>query len=119
MARNQHRRLKPAIFQADENSFAALQAMQGYSPANPKYAVEALRAARDEVDQLRRAESEAFAASAVARTRAIAKEWEFHNLMLGAKEQVVAQFGLDSDELEALGRKKKSAYKPPGRKGRV
>ncbi len=116
MARNQTRRLKPAIFQADENGFASLQAMTNYSPANSAYAMKAIRAARDEVDNLRRAEAQALAAAGVARSKAVAKEWEFHNLMLGAKEQVIAQFGIDSDELESLGRKKKSAYKPPGRK---
>jgi hypothetical protein len=116
MARNQTRRLKPAVFQADENGFAALQSMTNYSPANHVYSTKAIAAARDEVDALRRVEVQAAASATVARAKAVAREWDFHNLMLGAKEQVIAQFGVDSDELESLGRKKKSAYKPPGRK---
>jgi hypothetical protein len=31
--------------------------------------------------------------------------------MLGAKDQIVAQFGRDSNEAEAVGLKKKSEYK--------
>jgi hypothetical protein len=33
--------------------------------------------------------------------------------MLGVKEQVIAQFGKNSDQLQALGLKKKSEYKAP------
>ncbi len=119
MARNQDRRLKPAIFQADENGFAALKAITNYSPANPAYSISVISTAHDEAHQLRRAEAQALAAAVAARNCAVAREWEFHNLMLGAKDQVIAQFGIDSDELESLGRKKKSAYKPPGRKAKV
>lgn len=118
MARDQSRRLKPATLQTDETCLAALQAMTAYAPFNPAYAIEAIRAARREVDVLRQAESEALAAAAAARARAVAMEWEFHNLILGAKHQVTAQFGVDSDELQSLGRKKRCEYKTPGRKAR-
>jgi hypothetical protein len=50
------------------------------------------------------------------RAAANAAEWEFHNAILGAKTQVTAQFGDDSDELAALGLKKKSEYKSPTRR---
>ena len=36
--------------------------------------------------------------------------------MLGAKDQVKAQFGKDSIQLQELGLKKTSDYKRPGRK---
>ncbi len=35
-------------------------------------------------------------------------EAEFHELVLGAKRQVIAQYGDDSDEITSLGMKKKS-----------
>ncbi|HLL77504.1 MAG TPA: hypothetical protein VK421_19770 [Pyrinomonadaceae bacterium] len=64
------------------------------------------------------AETQAAAALAAARDDAVAAEWEFHNAMLGAKEQVVAQFGKDSNEIQSLGLKKKSEYARGGsRKG--
>ncbi|HEY0545413.1 MAG TPA: hypothetical protein VGC91_08570 [Pyrinomonadaceae bacterium] len=116
MARNQSKRLKPATLQADDNCFAALRAMRAYAPVNPAYLVEAINDARREAHSLRQAEAEALAAAAAARARTIAKEWEVHNLLLAAKHQVIAQFGVDSDELQSLGRKKKSDYKKPGRK---
>jgi len=119
MARNQSRRLKPAILRADEKSFAALQAMETYAPANPAYSIEAVARVRREAQILRQAEVKAAAAAAAARARAIAKEWELHNLLLAAKHQVIAQFGADSDELQSLGRKKKSQYKKPGRKAAI
>jgi hypothetical protein len=50
---------------------------------------------------------------------AVAKEWAFHNLVLGAHKQVVAQFGDDSDEVQAIGLEKKSEYKAPGRNGKA
>lgn len=116
MARNQSRRLKPAILQADEKSFAALQLIEAYVPVNQSCSVEAIRASRRDVTRLRELEAEAVAAATAAREKAVAKEWEFHNLMLCAKHQVIAQFGADSDELQLLGRKKRSEYKPPGPK---
>ena len=118
MARDQSRRLKPAALQTDETCLAALQAMAAYAPLNDAYSVDAMMATRREVDTLRQALASALAAAAAARECAVAKEWEFHNLILGAKHQVIAQFGVDSDELKSLGRKKSSEYKTPGRKVR-
>ena len=37
MAKNEKVRLSPEIQQADENTFLALKAIAGYSPANPAY----------------------------------------------------------------------------------
>jgi hypothetical protein len=53
---------------------------------------------------------------ATARDNAVTAEREFHNLMLGAKDQVTAQFGRDSNEVQALGLKKASERKPPRRR---
>ena len=53
------------------------------------------------------------AALDTARDDAAAAEWAFHNAMLGGKDQVKAQFGDDSNELQSLGLKKKSEYKSP------
>jgi hypothetical protein len=48
-----------------------------------------------------------------------AAEWDFHNTMLAVKEQVIAQFGKNSDQVQALGLKKKSEYKAPARRGKA
>jgi hypothetical protein len=116
MARNQSKRLAPAKIEADEKGFAALQAITGYTPINPAYSLDAIGAAHAGLLDLRRAEAQAAQAAANARDNTIAKEWEFHNLMLGVKDQVIAQFGKDSTEVAALGLKRKSEYKPPRRR---
>ncbi len=116
MAKNQSRRLPPLKIEADESGFAALQAIQTYTPINPAYSLDAVSGAHLELEDLRRAEAQAARMMAAARDLLIAKEWEFHNLMLGVKEQVIAQFGKDSGEVEALGLKRKSDYRPPRRR---
>jgi hypothetical protein len=45
---------------------------------------------------------------------ATAAEWVLHNAILGAKSQVEAQYGKDSNKYQSLGLKKKSEYKKPG-----
>lgn len=116
MARNQSKRLPPVKIEADENGFAALQAITDYTPINPAYALKSVATVHAELESLRSAAAQSAMAAAAARAQAIAKEWEFHNLMLGVKEQVIAQFGKDSDEVQALGLKRKSDYKPPRRR---
>jgi hypothetical protein len=116
MARNQSKRLPPGKIEADESGLAALQTITDYTPINSTYTVNAVKASHDELQSLRCAEVQAQAALASAREHAVAKEWEFHNLMLGVKEQVIAQFGKDSDEVQAIGLKRKSEYKPPKRR---
>jgi hypothetical protein len=116
MARNQSKRLPPVKIEADENGLAALEEIEGYTPINPAYALEAVRAVHVELKNFRASELRAAAEAARERDRAVAKEWEFHNLMLGVKEQIIAQFGKDSTQVQALGLKRKSEYKPPRRK---
>jgi hypothetical protein len=116
MDKNGRKRLKPALLQMDTDCFIALREITGYAPANLRYNIHDLQETHRELDDLHRAEAEAAEAAAAARKNATAKEWEFHNLILGAKDQVVAQFGRDSDEAKAVGLKKKSEYKPRARR---
>jgi hypothetical protein len=116
MAKNQNRRIKPSHLTADENIFAALKAIDGYAPANPAYSIEALSATYTQLQSFWDIETQAEAALATARDNSVAKEWEFHNQLLGVKDQVRAQFGKDSNEVQALGLKKTSEYRPRRRK---
>ena len=116
MAKNESKRLNPAALDADKTAFAALQSIVGYAPANPAYTLAALSAAHSTLTAAQEAEAQAQAAAAAARDEAAAREWAFHNLMLGAKDQVVAQFGRDSNEVQSVGRKRASEYKPRARK---
>lgn len=115
---NESRRLSPALMGADESSFAALQALTGYAPANQSYTLAAVTSAHAALQGAQTAETQAEAALGTARDNAVAREWEFHNLMLGVKDQVTAQFGRDSNEVQALGLKKSSERKAPRRKSK-
>jgi hypothetical protein len=55
-------------------------------------------------------------AQATARDNLAAAEWDYHNAILGTKEQAIAQFGSDSNEVQSLGLKKKSERAKPVRK---
>jgi hypothetical protein len=116
MAKDQTRRIASGVLGEDRASFDALQGIANYAPANPAYTVEKIKALRDRMDDLLREATQAEAAADAKRAAANAGEWEFHNAMLGAKVQVTAQFGDDSDEHAALGMKKKSEYKSPTRR---
>ena len=111
MAKNQTRRMTFEVLSEDRKAFAALQGIKDYAPANQSYQIEAIKDVRDRMDVLQREAIQAEAVAAAKRDEAAAGEWEFHNAMLGAKLQVTAQFGDDSNELAALGLKKKSEYK--------
>jgi len=116
MAKDETKRIMPAVIQSDKDSFAALQTTAGYKPANVAYDIPPLTVALSDMSTAQQLDAQAAAAAAAARDNAVAKEWNFHNLVLGAKDQVIAQFGRDSNEAQAVGLKKKSEYKTRTRK---
>lgn len=116
MAKDETKRLNPSVLESDKTAFAALQTITSYTPANPSYSAAAVAAAHAELLAAQAAEAQAAAAAAAARDNAVSREWNFHNLMLGVKDQVLAQFGRDSNEVQALGLKKASEYRPRTRR---
>ncbi len=115
MAKNQNVRIQPQVLEADQDAFLALKSIGGYQPANSAYAIEALATKYDAMRTALEAELNAQNALAAARDAAVAVGWDFHNAMLGVKDQVVAQYGPDSDQLASLGLKKKSERRSPVR----
>lgn len=116
MAHNQTIPVRRAVLQSDLNAHLTIQALADYQPANPAYSKEALQARHDALQAASEAELQAQNALAAARDASVAAEWEFHNLMLGIKDQVIAQYGADSDQVQSLGLKKKSEHKRPARR---
>lgn len=116
MAKNQTRPLRPALLAADRDAFDALQGIENYTPANQAYTTEKIKALRDRVDEAQREATQAQAEADAKRDAETAAAWDFHNAMLGAKVQVEAQFGSNSDQVASLGIKKKSEYKSPKRR---
>ncbi len=116
MAKNETRRIRPDILTQDRQALAALQAMSDYTPVNPAYTAAAAAEKLEAMEAARAAEAQAQAALDAARDNAATAEWEFHNTILGIKDQVIAQYGKDSNQVQALGLKKKSERKPRTRR---
>jgi hypothetical protein len=111
MARDETKRINPSIIESDKESFAGLKTIAGYTPVNQAYTVQAISAAETAMLAAQQAETQAEAALATARDNAVAAEWSYHNLTLGSKDQVVAQFGPNSNEVQAVKLKKTSEYR--------
>ena len=116
MAFNQTRRLRTEVLHADHMTLVALQALADYRPHNQNYTPEAISTLKEAVEQARQMEIRAENAYESARNAAIAAEWAMHNAILGAKTQVIAQYGPDSDAIQSLGLKRKSERKRPARR---
>jgi hypothetical protein len=93
--------------QADKDALAALKNIPGYTPANAGYTLTKVQTAFDGMDAGQQTETQKFAEADAARDDATAAEWAFHKAILGVKEQVRAQYGADSNELQAIGLTKK------------
>ena len=118
MAKNQAKRLSAKLLQADIESYQALLAIPDYSPANPEFKLSEITATFDNMNTKQTTEVQIDTALAEARDNAVASEWAFHNKMLGTKDQVKAQYGSDSTQLQAVGLKRKSEYKKPQMKSK-
>lgn len=115
MAKNEQVRVHADVLQADQEGYLALTVLRDYRPVNPDFSQEMLRAAYSALQTAQEVELHAQNALAAARDATTSAQWEFHNRMLGAKRQVLAQYGPDSDQLAALGMKKKSERRRPNR----
>ena len=116
MAKNKENRLNPKKLSDDVTAYEAWLAIGGYQANNPDYAANLVKTNYQALQTLQATETQAKVAFDATRDDAVKAEWDFHNLMLGVKDQVASQFGRDSNEYQALGMKKKSERKPPARK---
>ena len=76
-----------------------------YAPANAAYSLVNLQAALTGMTSTQNTEVQKQGELAAARDTANTNEWAFHNKALEAKKQVAAQYGSDSDQLQAIGLK--------------
>ena len=113
-------RLAPEILADDESAYNNLITFTDYHPANAQYALTLGHTLKSTYDTARAAEDVAKRTYEAARDSAAAAEQALHDYIQGARTQVEAQYGPNSDQLQALGRKKKSEYKKsPGRKAKA
>jgi hypothetical protein len=116
MAKDQTKPIAPDALKADAAALAAIKKLSGYAPVKGDYAVgkleDASAALKDAADTFAQAEAD----WQTARDNNVKAQWDFHNGIIGAKQQVVAQYGDDSNEAQAVGLTKKSEYAPRSRK---
>jgi hypothetical protein len=108
--------LTPGTMEADRASLLALKDLSDYTAVNPLYSTESLIALDQTTARAGEATLRARKALAAARDAEVDAAREFHGAMLGAKSAVIAQYGSDSPAVQAIGLKKKSQHKRPGRR---
>lgn len=107
----QKKKLKPlpaTVVRADEDAYFALKSIADYKPSNPEFSVEAATQAYEARQRQREAVTLAANALSAARDALAIYDNDLHDIMTGAKTQVRAIYGEDSDELASMGLKKKS-----------
>ena len=115
MAKNQTRPVSPKTLKADKDALAAIKKMTGYLPADPNspYTAAKLAIVTQTASDAAEGHAQAIAARKAARDGDVAAQWGLHNAALGAKQQVIAQYGDDSEQAAAVGLKKKSERAKP------
>lgn len=108
MAKRKTTRVTQRILKKDKQIASAVLTFKDYAPSNSDFTSAKLREAQEKMEKALATEAKAVEALAKAREEALELEWRFHELVLGAKRQVIAQYGDDSDEIVTLGMKKKS-----------
>ncbi len=116
MADAKTRPLSPGQLQDDLDAYSALKAIVGYTPANPDFTLAKGTTAKTAKEAAEEKSAQDEATAKASRDDEVAAQWAFHDFILGAKTQVKAQFGDSSNEIQALGLKKKSEYKSPTKK---
>jgi hypothetical protein len=114
-----NRRLRAEDVEAVRSALEALADMTDYHPLNAAYAADKVKALGVAMEQAQRAEARAQRALDAARDAAQAAEWAAHYAILGVRQQIVAQYGPDADQVRAIGLKKASDRKRPVRRLRA
>ena len=103
-------RISPQQLKSDIELIRALSGIDGYTPHNPAYSLEAATAALERLDHSETALILAENALAAARDAVMDGRRALRNVIIGAKNEVRVIYGLSSNELASLGIKKKSDY---------
>ncbi len=116
MADKKTKQLSPKILQEDLDAYAGMKGIAGYSPANAAFDSASGKTLQDKMtaSQVKAVQSQAQADAD--RDAKVLDEWEFHDFIRNMRTQVKAQYGENSDEVAAVGLKKKSEYKNPTKK---
>ena len=96
MAFDQTKRLKPSVLKKDADAFAAIKTLTpAYAPSDTSYTAALMTTAQTNMGTAQGTEVTKKGEFQAARDAANAAEWAFHNLVIGARDQVRAQYGED------------------------
>ena len=109
------KRIPQSILDADIETLRALSGIDGYTPHNAAYSLESAMAALQRMSEFETALIHAENAVAAARSALLNERSTVHKIALGAKDEAIVLFGPDSDQIVALGMKKKSDRNRPKR----
>lgn len=105
------RRLTKKVQLEDLETYASLAAITGYTSSNPEFSMANITASHTKMTGSQTIEAQKHDEYEAAKDNSASDEHDFHNRLLGAKTQVKAQFGENSNEFQSLGMKKKEEYK--------
>ena len=108
-------RITNAQIEADTQTIRALKGIPDYKPRNPEYSAEAAEAALDRMEATATAVLLAENALAAARTDSVLARAGVHRIAIGVKDEVTVIYGSDSEQIAAVGLKKKSDRNRPKR----
>lgn len=102
------KRLSPNKLAETQASFAGLKTISDYAPVKVEYKVGSIQPIEDAIAALTEQESQLLVQLGEVRDQLADKGTEFLQSLKGAAQQVIAQFGDDSPEIQKLGRKRAS-----------
>ena len=108
-------RIPPQQIKSDIELIRSLSGINNYTPHNAAYSLEAAMAALSRLNQSETALILAENALAAARSTLLSDRNALHQIALGVKDEAMVLFGPDSDQIVALGMKKKSDRSRPRR----
>ncbi len=119
MPSNKNRRRPPHVLQENVDAYNSLQSMEGYKPTKEELSVPELKKLYEQMLTQQAIETQKEVEFRTAKDKAIVSELAFHEAIRSSKQQVIALFGDDSNEVEAVGLKKKSARKRTSSKAKL
>jgi len=115
MALHENRRVRPVLLEEALDVYTALLQMDDYAPADPDCVVEEVAVLAKVLDEAGIRHKHATDAATVTRNALMAAEWAFHNRIMAVKNQIRAQYGVNSDQMQMIGLKRTSTRKLPSR----
>jgi hypothetical protein len=99
----------------DIAAFNGLKSIKNYKPNRPDLAIAALEASYQSMLQAQNNAANQQLQQKIANDERIAAEKDFHSKVMDMKDSVKGQFGADSNEVLAIGFKRRSQRKLPSR----